>query len=97
MHHSVFSNIDIKDKHINLHIAFQQIEKSQIFVPGENHVVVSTWGSTGYNLDNFQLKTLLPTHGIFSILCEKGEAILLESCYFPFYFISLPMWDKNSV
>ena len=54
---------------------FQQIEKSFSLFLGANRVIVSTWSQDAdeYNLYIFNLKALDPSHGIFSILCEKGK------------------------
>ena len=43
-----------------------------------NRAIISTYASdTGYDLENFQLKTLARSYGIASILCEKGKTILV--------------------
>ena len=34
-------------------------------------MIISTWSHEGYNVNNFNLKALPPTHGIYGILCEK--------------------------
>ena len=44
------------------------------FFLGANQVIISTWSrDVSFNLDNFSLKSMFPSRGIYGILCEKGK------------------------
>ena len=70
---------------LKVQISFQLQTKQKVFVrflsfyfSGVNRAIVSTYESdTGYDLENFQLKTLARSYGIASILCEKGKTSLV--------------------
>ena len=43
------------------------------YIEGGNRVIFSTWSPSGYILNNFRIVVLDPSHGVFSMLCEKGN------------------------
>ena len=67
------------------------------FYTGNNRVIVSIWQNGRYNKNTFNLKVLHPQHGIYGILCERGEDIVqIMCCWFFLKYCNMTFFSTKA-